>query len=143
MEKRNAYTLIELIVTIAILAILVAMTVPNLGYFKSIREAQEIKELKRDILFARNKAILDCKDYGIEIRIDDNSYRIYSGLETIKIKYFKYGTKLNNKGKLPKILFKTNGTTEVGGPIYFLNRIGEEYKLTITPVTCRISINKN
>lgn len=142
MKNKDAYTLIEIIVTLAILGILVLMTIPNLGYFKSIREAQEIKELKRDILFARNKAILDCKDHGLEIRTNDNSYRIYSGLDTIKIKKFEHGTKLSNRGKLPKIVFKNNGTTEVSGTIYFLNRRGEEHELSITPVTCRITIKK-
>lgn len=142
MKNKNAYTLIEIIVTLAILGIVLAMALPNIGYFKAIREAQEIKELKRDILFARNKAILDGKEYGIQIRKDDNSYIVHRGLEIIKIKHFEHGTKISNRGGAPKILFKANGTTVVQGSIYFLNRLEEEYQLTISLIACKIDIKK-
>lgn len=147
MRNRTAYTLVEIIVVIAILGIIIAMTIPNTNYFKSIRESLEVKELRRDILFTRNKAIVDSKIYKIKFIEDDNSYKISTGSDsesiTIKTKYFEHGIKLNTREGSKTFTFNTNGTTSESGTIYFLDRIGDEYKLSITPVSCKVNIEKS
>lgn len=146
MKNRTAYTLVEIIVVIALLGIIIAITIPNTNYFKAIRESLEIKELKRDILFARNKAIIDSKIYKIKFIEDDNGYKISTGSDskviTIKTKYFEHGIKLNTREGSKTFTFNPNGTTTDSGTIYFYDRIGAEYKLSITPVTCKVNIKK-
>lgn len=146
MKSRDAYTLLEIIIVIALLGIIVAMTTPNTNYFKSIRESLEIKELRRDILFTRNKAIIDSKIYMIKFINDNNSYVIFTGSDSkpnkIKTKYFEHGTKLNTKEGSKTFTFNPNGTTTDSGTIYFHDRIGAEYELSITPVSCKVNIKK-
>lgn len=146
MKNRTAYTLVEIIVVIAILGIIIMMAIPNTNYFKAMRESLEIKELKRDILFTRNKAIIDSKIYRIIFIDQDNSYIIYTGsnpkLGTIKTKCFEHGTKLNTRTGSKTFTFNPNGTTADSGTIYFCDRIGAEYELSITPVSCKVNIKK-
>ncbi|OLS03926.1 type II secretion system protein [Tissierella creatinophila] len=146
MKNRTAYTLVEIIVVIALLGIIIAMTIPHTNYFKAIRESLEIKELKRDILFTRNKAIIDSKIYRIKFIEDDNSYTISTGSAsesiTIKTKHFEHGIKLNTKEGSKTFIFNSNGTTTDSGTIYFLDRLGNQHKLSITPVSCKVNIEK-
>lgn len=54
----NGFTLVELLITISILAIAMAVAIPNMGIFISkLRVDNEISQLNRLILTARNTAI--------------------------------------------------------------------------------------
>lgn len=147
MKNRTAYSLIEVIIVIALLGIIITMITPNTNYFKNIKESLEIKELKRDILFARNRAIIDCKIYEIKFMGNDNSYIIYTGSgtkpNTIKSKSFEHGTKLSTKDGSKTFRFNPNGTITNSDTIYFYNRSGIQHRLSITPVTCQVTIRKD
>jgi type IV fimbrial biogenesis protein FimT len=57
-KRINGFTLVELLVTISILAIAMAIAIPNMGTFISkLRVDNEISQLNRLILTARNTAI--------------------------------------------------------------------------------------
>lgn len=142
MVKRKAYTLVEVIVVIAILGIILAITVPNSGYLKTVRENMELKEFKRDILFARNKAIMESKIYTLKLMNVENGYSIKSSseLDYSKIKYFENGIVLNKSNKVQNVFFNSNGTVACSGTISLHDRNGKEYKLTITPVRGLIDI---
>lgn len=147
MINRKGYSLIEILVVIALLSIVIVMTTPNINYFKNLRESLEIKELKRDILFARNKAIIECKIYEIKFIQNENSYVIHTASNiksnTIKHKSFEHGIKLNIKNGSKTFRFNPNGTITNSDTIYFYNRNGIQYRLSITPVTCQITIKKD
>lgn len=147
MKKRLGYTLIELIVVIAILGIVMTIVVPNTNFFKSIQESLEIKELRRDMLYARNKAILDSQDYRITFNLEDNNYTIDRSIGSSRIvlirKSFEHGTVLSSRDGGNEIIFKANGTIGKSHSIYFNNRLGDMYKLSVTPVSCKINIEKH
>ena len=92
MNKRSAYTLIELIVVIALLGIILVMTMPNSKLFNTLNQALELKEFKRDMLFARNKAIIDSRRYVISFIYEENGYIIEKDSQKLKVKT-KYFTK--------------------------------------------------
>lgn len=84
MGDRKAYTLIELILVLALLFIIVAMTIPNTNFYLSIAKNQELKELKKDLLFARNKAIIESQVYIVSFDSKDNRYIIKTKIFTYK-----------------------------------------------------------
>lgn len=136
MKRRRAYTLIELLVVISLLSIITAMTIPNTSLFKNLSQDMELKEFKRDVQFARNKAIIEAKPYMIKFLYEENGYRIQNdGFATsIKIKHFKSGIKLIKKSGLVNIVFMANGTITNSGTINFSDRNDKKYEMTIPPV---------
>ncbi len=142
MNKRSAYTLIELIVVIALLGIILVMTMPNSKLFNTLNQALELKEFKRDMLFARNKAIIDSRRYVISFIYEENGYIIEKDSQKLKVKtkYFTKGLKLNKRNDLKSITFNANGTITNSGTIYFYDRNDQEYKMTIPPVRGLIEI---
>ena len=145
MKKRSGFTLIELIVVIAILGIAISIVAPNTNFFKAMKESLEIKELKRDMLYARNRAILDSKDYTITFDVERNSYTIDRGIGDLRIllshKVFKHGTVLNSKEQNTfSIVFKANGTVGGSGSTSYNDRLGDRYKISISPVAYGVSI---
>lgn len=144
MKRWRGYTLIELIIIVAILSIILVMTIPNTGYFRCIRETNELKEFKRDILFARNKAIIDSKIYTLRFLNEDNGYIIESShpSDFKKTKYFEHGIVLSGNNNIKKILFHANGTISNSGTISFKNRNGKEYELIITPIRGLVDIRE-
>lgn len=142
MKKRIGYTLVELVVVIALLAIIMLMTIPNTGLFKALSEDIELKEFKRDVHFARNKAIIDSRIYTIKFLYEENGYRIQTEATgpSIKIKHFKSGLKLTKERGIPDVKFNSNGTITNSGTIYFSDRNDKKYKMTIPPVRGLIDI---
>ena len=59
MKNKLAFTLVELIIVIALIGILLLIALPNSEYFNKLKEMAEIKEFRRDVLLARNKAIME------------------------------------------------------------------------------------
>lgn len=144
MKNKRGYTLVELVVVIAILGIIITMTIPNTGYFQAIRESNELKEFKRDILFARNKAIVESRVYILKLMNDANGYIIKGGSNSdfMKIKYFENGIVLNKNNSSGDVHFNANGTIANAKTISLHNRNGQEYKLVITPVRGLVDIRE-
>ncbi|MGO1470375.1 MAG: prepilin-type N-terminal cleavage/methylation domain-containing protein [Tissierella sp.] len=145
MNNKRGYTLVELVVIIAILAIIVIMTIPNTGYFKSMMESSELKEFKRDIMFARNKAIVESKIYILKLMNDDNGYIVKSSSKSgfEKIKYFENGIVLNKNNNCDDIHFNSNGTVSNAKTISLHDRKGKEYRLVITPIRGLVDIKES
>lgn len=146
MKKMKGYTLIELLTILAILGIVISMTMPNSDYFKTIRENNELKTFKRDVLFARNKAITESKIYKLRFLYEDNAYMIKAvdlGVGDFeKTEYFEHGIVLNKNNSIKEVLFNKNGTISNSGTIKFKRRDGKEYKLVITPVRGLVDIRE-
>ncbi len=60
-SNRGGFTFIELIMIISILLTILLIPVLKGGTILSYKERQELKELKNDINYARNKAIVESK----------------------------------------------------------------------------------
>ncbi|MBC8590586.1 type II secretion system protein [Wansuia hejianensis] len=142
MGDRKAYTLIELILVLALLFIIVAMTIPNTNFYLSIAKNQELKELKKDLLFARNKAIIESQVYIVSFDSKDNRYIIKTKKKSspIKVKKLEHGIKLNEEISVKSIYFLPSGATENSNTIYLQDKNKKKYEVTITPVTGRVEI---
>ena len=143
MNARKAYTLIEILLVLALLSILLSIAVPNLSLYKNMRENIELRTLKKDLMFARNSSILEGVNYSVEFDRLNNSYIIrnsVSNAKAIKSVYFKSGLKLTNNSGTIKLQFNSSGKVGNSNTISFKNSKNETLELTLTPVTGKITI---
>lgn len=139
-NKSQGYTLLEIIVVLALLAILLSIAVPSIRIIGNFEEKNEIKSFRRDIISIKNKAIMEGTIYILSIERKNNRYVITSGGKTIKdVKFIHWeiltGNTFNNK-----IKFKATGSPEMGGTLRLKNKKGKVIKLTIQPVTGKLNI---
>jgi prepilin-type N-terminal cleavage/methylation domain-containing protein len=77
---RDGYTLVEMMVTIAVIGLLAAIVVPNFsGYLKRTREAGSRNQLMTDIYYARSLAI--AKRRTVRIDFTDTQYRVIDTID--------------------------------------------------------------
>lgn len=133
---KKGYTLIEIILVLAILSIITSLSLPNLKIINKIRIRNDINEFRKDILYARNKAILESDYCNIYLNFDSNKYTIRNNESSpiIKSKEFNYGLKLEERSNLTKLQFNPNGTTGSSGTLYLRDGLGKIHKITIRPV---------
>lgn len=143
-NDKKGFMLIEMIIVITILSILLTIPMLNTKYLSSFIEWKEINELKEDIYYARNRAIIESKIYSVDILVDKNSYAIYNydlSRKLVKSKKlkgdlkFKYTTIKNDE-----IMFSYLGIPIETGSIILSNSRGEEIKIAVTPVTAKINV---
>ncbi|GFN35463.1 GspH/FimT family pseudopilin [Tepidimicrobium xylanilyticum] len=145
LKDNKGKSLIELILVIFILSMLFLIPAIKVNYLSYFRERKDIIELKKDINYARNRAIIESRLYGVELR-SDNTYLIikYDKLpETIKRKEFRSGVKIkkiNIKDNKNEIVFNYSGAPKYAGTIYLENSNGEEIQITVTPATGKVNI---
>ena len=142
MTEKKGYTLIELLIVIALFSIFLSISLPNMSFFTAMRQKQEINEFKKDLLFARNSAIVENKSYRVSFYIDKNTYSIReSGKDkAIKSKTFSNGLKLNEDVIVGSFVFTPSGATGNSGSLYIEAMRNNRYKVTLTPATGRIEI---
>lgn len=62
MTARKGYTLIEILIVLALFfQFFLSLGLPNTKFYGRIREKQEIDEFRKDLLFSRNRAIIESK----------------------------------------------------------------------------------
>lgn len=139
---RKGHTLIEVLLVIVILAIIASMAVPNVKILHRIKSKNEISELRKDILFARNKAIIENNFCSIYFNAESNKYiiRTNEGSPSIKTKEFNHGVELEDRGNLKVLQFNPNGVPGSSGTLYISDSFGRTHKITVTPVSGRLGI---
>ena len=127
---------------LAIISIIFAMAIPNSEILLRMRERQELEELRRDLLFARNKAIVEARNYYVYFNSNDNKY-IIKHSETspaIKTKQLQHGIKLDMDNIVSNFQFNKNARTGKSNTIFIRDRNNNRYKLTLTPATGRVEL---
>lgn len=76
-SRTPSFTLIELVVTLTIVAILAATAVPKLATLGTRRLAPAAWQLATHIRFARNLAMTACRRTWVEFNVSGNSYSVY------------------------------------------------------------------
>lgn len=139
-KGKKAYTLIEVLLVIALISIITSIFIPNTRMFQNIKAKNEIKEFRKDLLFARNAAILENSYYYIYFEIDKNRYFIKKATteSPIKTKDFDHGISLDNRSNITVLQFNPNGRPGNSGSIYLTDLNNKAYKITVTPATGRI-----
>lgn len=75
-HARHAFTLIEVLVTVAILAIAAAMVIPAMGTTGVLKVQGAIRQIVSDITFAQSDAISMQQGRAVKFDPSTNSYRI-------------------------------------------------------------------
>ncbi len=102
MQKNKGFTLIELIVTIAVLAIIASMAMPSFG--KMISDYQLRKEVKEtEFAIKENRAIAKAENRKIALNFSGGNAA--SGFESIAIE----NSKIDIVSKVNILYFKPNG----------------------------------
>ncbi len=143
-KDTKGFTLIEVILVVSILSILFTIPVLNTNYLLKFVERKEINELKEDIYYARNRAIVESKIYSVDILVDKNSYAIYTYdtyRKLIKSKKLKGNLKIKYTTiKNDELMFGYLGIPIETGTIVLINNRVEEIKIAVTPVTAKINV---
>ncbi len=144
-SKNNGYSLLELIVVVAILSVVLGISTPSIRtYFYSLEE-KELREIKRDLAAARNSAIIERKSFLFAVNINNNSYYIADQDKVTTIKKnvnLKSGLKLKSNNFSNILKFTPSGAPANGGSLVLSDSKGREIKLTITPATGKINVYK-
>lgn len=145
MTSRRAYTLIEILIVLALLSLIVAIAIPSMGIINSIKEKQEFNELKRDLMFLRNKAITENSYYIVNIDIKENRYRLgVDGNESsIKSKTLNSGLKFiqSSETTAKYLKFSPSGSPSESGTFVVQKRNGDKYGFTIVVASGKLNIN--
>lgn len=144
MTSRGAYTLIELLIVLALFSLIIAIAVPNLGIINNLKEKQEFNELKRDLLYIRNKAITENGHYEINIDIKKNKYElgIKSNKSSVKSKTFKSGLKFVQAKETTanQLVFSPSGAPSQSGTFVIMKKNGDRYRFSIVSVSGKLNI---
>ncbi|MDY0234539.1 MAG: GspH/FimT family protein [Gudongella sp.] len=141
-EKKKGYTLIELIVVLALFSLLLTIAIPNSKAFKTYNQNQQLRIFEKDIRQARNKAIIENKAIGAYFYITKNSYEIkYIGGEKILERELYGGVEFKSKN-FTNYIFNPNGAIGNAGTV-IIKKGSENYELAIAPVTSKISLRKD
>lgn len=144
-KKANGlgYTLIELIIVLALMCIVLSIAIPSISLMFNTSEKKELLEFKRDINFARNSAVMENKTYTLSINVPKNGYRIIrekNELLVVKSKEFTNGIVLKLDNLDHFITFYPTGTPNKAGTIRLTNRKKQDIRMTITPATGKVNI---
>ena len=138
MQNRKAFTLIELIIVIAIIIILAGIGIPftsNVIAERSLYNAAA--QVQQDILLIQNLAITHSSDNAARFRI-----RFYPAQNRYVIEASEDANLVSGKGKLIKRQF----TSTVGFPIYFGKSVPDSVTFgnkSVPATTATIDLNFN
>ena len=136
----KGYTLVELLVVIALISIVVSVSIPSFKIVFNVAEKKELMEFKRDLIFSRNKAVMENSIYTIRIFLKENRYQIIKkGGVVIKDKTMSAGIiiKENNIGNT--VDFYPTGSPSKAGTIELRNKKNEKIFITINIATGKIN----
>jgi prepilin-type N-terminal cleavage/methylation domain-containing protein len=138
MQKRSGFTLIELTVVIALLAILTAVGVPNfMSWLPKYRLKSAARDLYSNLHLAKMTAIRANKDCSVNYYKNPDRYTVDRLNKTIRISDYKSGITFhgpnNETFAVPTITFNSRGTSNSG--YAYLSNSGKTTYYRVGPLT--------
>lgn len=139
MKRLKGYTLIELIIVLALFGILLSFTNPSFDILDRFKIKQDLKQLRRDILYTRNQAMVTGQAHRFELDYEKNQYYILvDGIKT-KIVNFESGLKLI-RTPFKSVVFERSGVPSEVGTIVLKSDTEKRFEVRITPVIAKVNI---
>lgn len=135
MKKTKGFTLIELILTIAILGLLVGVGALRYDFLTNYQEKIEIESVLRTINEARNASITSGYVHTVTFAKDENMVQVNREGEVVERLNLK---KLQIK-KLESFRFSTTGAPSKAGT-YYIHGNKKEYIITIEIATGKVNL---
>jgi len=138
MQKRSGFTLIELTVVIALLAILTAVCVPNfLSWLPKYRLKRAARDLYSNLQLAKMSAIRANKDCMVKYYKNPDRYTVDLLNKTIRLSDYKSGITFNGPDNqtfaVAAITFNSRGTGNSG--YAYLTNSGKTAYYRVGPLT--------
>ena len=134
--KKKAFSLIELIMVLAIISMILSISFLKSGAYFKMRGKKEAQNLLADINYCRHKSLSSGFDYRIEFI--ENNYKIkkYGGdfIKDVDLKYLKAASTYD-------IRFKPTGPVVNAKTIKFISD-NREYRIYISPIGGRVRIDE-
>ncbi|OGB83957.1 hypothetical protein A3F66_04960 [candidate division TM6 bacterium RIFCSPHIGHO2_12_FULL_32_22] len=129
--NRKAFTLIELIVTITILALILAISISSLNFYKNQLVKAELSKLEMTINYLNSLANLKNKEFILKLDTNNNSYYFEKERADLN-KNVKFGCKVESKSTFPNdiIKFEPNGNISAG--TIYLSDLSEKFVYALT-----------
>lgn len=131
--KKRAFTLIELIVSLAIISLISSIILIKSGVIPKLQERKEMENLQADINYCREKSLVTGFSYEIEILKDSYKISREDDNKFVKEVYFKHV-----KANVDNIfVFRPTGSVRWASKIYFTSK-NNEYSIIVAPIAGRI-----
>ena len=131
--KKRAFTLIELIINLAIISLISSIILIKSGVIPKLQERKEIENLQADINYCREKALVTGFNYEIKISKDYYEIRREDDNKFVKEVYFKHvKSSVDNT-----FVFRPTGSVNGANKIYFTSK-NNEYSIIVSPIAGRI-----
>ncbi len=138
--KKSGYTLIELIIVMALIGLILSVSIPSISLIFNNKEKLELMEFIKDINYARSKAVMENDLYTLILYTEENKYIIFNKKMIVKEKFFTQGISIKSENLNSSITFYPTGTPNKAGKINLTNKKDKTITITITPATGKINL---
>lgn len=140
-SNEKGYTLIELIVVLAILGIMSAVILPKIHLIERYKLKSQAETLAEDIRYTQRLAMSENANYYFQIQKKENSYNIRSGNikdKNVKKIYLSKDIKFTEESK-SEIKYTSKGTPGMSGTIRLTSN-NYRVEITIRPSSGRVTV---
>jgi prepilin-type N-terminal cleavage/methylation domain-containing protein len=139
---RRGYTLIELIVVVALFSLLLSITLPNSSMIRSLNERHELRMVEKDVRQARTRAILENRTVMVTFYPEENRYSVkYGEGNNIKVHDLTSGVQIFDT-EAKTFLFNGTGRAGYSNTVTMYRSDGRSYHLAIGVNTTEITLRE-
>jgi len=132
MRKNSGYTITELMVTIAVFAILASLAIPNfIAWLPNYRLRSGAEEIQSTLQFARITAIKRNATATVTFDIANETYRASVGGEAIRGGRMPAGIDINSAFGGTSVQFDSRGVASAAGTAVVRNNLGRSRTIRV------------